>query len=195
LQNLVPDGLLSKPFYLPDLLELVENLLPVSTPSPPSAESRPEASRYSTPPRGVERVSAGRKSSLPHAPRWFQDADQVQQALDSRLAETSAYAALVLRYDRLWAASGKLLEAQAKSLAVELAPLWSQGEGADLARFVSLQEIEGECMLYATHLGDEFVLAVVFEAETPFSTIRRHSAELARSFKTPPAETEEELAG
>ena len=40
-------------------------------------------------------------------------------------------------------------------------------------------------MLYATELGDEYVLAVIYDAEKPFSMIRKETGLLAQNLKKP----------
>src|SRR4029079_369504 len=43
---------------------------------------------------------------------------------------------------------------------------------------VRLEATKAEHMLYATRLADDVVLALVFDAETPFSTIRSQAGQL-----------------
>src|SRR5215212_2692090 len=43
-------------------------------------------------------------------------------------------------------------------------------------------------MLYATRIADDVVLALVFDAETPFSTIRTQAGQLAHSLSITPLE-------
>ncbi len=53
-----------------------------------------------------------------------------------------------------------------------LSRYWDHDEENDLVRFVRLASTDAEHMLYATRLAEGMVLALVFDAETPFSTIR-----------------------
>jgi REP element-mobilizing transposase RayT len=49
-------------------------------------------------------------------------------------------------------------------------------------------------MLYATRIADDVVLALVFDAETPFSTIRTQAGQLAHSLSIPSLEEEKPVA-
>jgi REP element-mobilizing transposase RayT len=49
-------------------------------------------------------------------------------------------------------------------------------------------------MLHATRLADDVVLALVFDAETPFSTIRSQAGQLAQSLSIPNADEERPVA-
>jgi REP element-mobilizing transposase RayT len=62
-----------------------------------------------------------------------------------------------------------------------LARNWSGQKGSDLLRFVRLESTKAEHMLYATELAEDMLLAMVFDAETPFSTIRSQASQLATS--------------
>jgi len=53
---------------------------------------------------------------------------------------------------------------------------------------VRLEATGGEYMLYAIGLGGEFVLALAFDAETPFSKIRSQANDLARALASAPQE-------
>ncbi|HMD82538.1 MAG TPA: IS200/IS605 family transposase, partial [Anaerolineales bacterium] len=65
---------------------------------------------------------------------------------------------------------------------------WDGQKGSDLLRFVRLEATKAEHMLYATRIADDVVLALVFDAETPFSTIRTQAGQLAQSLSIPGAE-------
>ncbi|MCX7608885.1 MAG: transposase [Anaerolineales bacterium] len=58
---------------------------------------------------------------------------------------------------------------------------WDRDEESDLVRFVRLASTNQEHMLYATRLQPGVILSLVFDAETPFSTIRSQASRLVRS--------------
>ncbi len=188
------DGFLSKPFYLPDLLETVHALLGIP---PNQAHTQPEADvkNEHTPTRPQKlteswpRLATTRAKNSHQrlaAPAWFQDLGTVRGVLNRQFSETAAYGAFILRYDQVWAATGQLTELTAGALAMAIIQQWSQDNGTDLARFVHLDELDGDCMLYATSLGSEYILTLIFDAETPFSMIRKQASTLARNVKQPP---------
>ncbi|RME05806.1 MAG: hypothetical protein D6803_08120, partial [Anaerolineae bacterium] len=100
--------------------------------------------------------------------------------------ESSAHAALITRGGRTWAYAGQLSQPAVEELAQLLAHYWEHDGGSDLARYVHLKTNGGEYMLYATSLGDDFVLALAFEAETPFMEMRARANALARKLSSPP---------
>jgi REP element-mobilizing transposase RayT len=117
---------------------------------------------------------------------WLQDVTKAAQHLTRLTLESSAQAALITRKDALWAYAGQLSQNAAKELAVTVTRHWDGQKGSDLLRFVRLEATKAEHMLYATRLADEVVLALVFDAETPFSTIRMQAGQLVNMLSTTP---------
>ena len=98
---------------------------------------------------------------------------------------------MITRRDNLWAYAGQLSQDAAKELAVTVTRHWDGQKGSDLLRFVRLEATKAEHMLYATRIADDVVLALVFDAETPFSTIRTQAGQLAHSLSITPIEEAE----
>ena len=162
-----------KPYFLPDVLNMLNNN---STP----------ASRFSnaSTPQGVETSN----SALP----WLGDVTRAAQHLTRLTLESSAQAALITRGDNLWAYAGQLSQGAAKELAVAVTRHWDGQKGSDLLRFVRLEATKAEHMLYATRLAEDVVLALVFDAETPFSTIRSQAGQLVNRLSTQGSEVVEQ---
>src|SRR6185503_18099664 len=176
LDDIRPWKLSPKPYFLPDLLNMLNDK---STPiSKPIASPPVNASAAS--PRDVQ-------ISTPALP-WLQDVTKAAQHLTRLTLESSAQAALITRGDNLWAYAGQLSQGAAKELAVTVTRHWDGQKGSDLLRFVRLEATKAEHMLYATRIADDVVLALVFDAETPFSTIRTQAGQLAQSLSIPGAE-------
>jgi REP element-mobilizing transposase RayT len=173
LDEIRPWTLMPKPYYLPDVLNMLNNH------SSPYANSQ---------------MNNGRElhTSVPGLP-WLQDVSKAAQHLTRLTLESAAQAALITRGDNLWAYAGGLSQNAAKELAVTVTRHWDGQKGSDLLRFVRLEATKAEHMLYATHLADDVVLALVFDAETPFSTIRTQAGQLAQSLSIPSAEEEKPL--
>ena len=95
---------------------------------------------------------------------------------------------MITRGDHLWAYAGQLSQNAANELAVTVTRHWDGQKGSDLLRFVRLEATQAEHMLYATRIADDVVLALVFDAETPFSTIRSQASQLAESLSISPVE-------
>jgi REP element-mobilizing transposase RayT/ActR/RegA family two-component response regulator len=162
-----------KPYFLPDVLNMLNN------------NSNP-ASKFSNTqtPTGVQTSN----SALP----WLGDVTKAAQHLTRLTLESSAQAALITRGDNLWAYAGQLSQGAAKELAVAVTRHWDGQKGSDLLRFVRLEATKAEHMLYATRLADDVVLALVFDAETPFSTIRSQAGQLVTRLSTQSPEVVEQ---
>lgn len=121
---------------------------------------------------------------------WLSDVSKAAQHLTRLTLESSSQAALITRKNDLWAYAGQLSQAAANEIAQTLAKSWSTQKGSDLLRFVRLESTKAEHMLYATELAENVLLAMVFDAETPFSTIRSQASQLVTSLSE--NETKEE---
>jgi REP element-mobilizing transposase RayT len=174
LDEIRPWTWMPKPYYLPDVLSMLNNSSSYSSPM------------HSTNSREVH-------TSMPSLP-WLQDVSKAAQHLTRLTLESSAQAALITRGDNLWAYAGGLSQSAAKELAITVTRHWDGQKGSDLLRFVRLEATKAEHMLYATRIADDVVLALVFDAETPFSTIRSQAGQLAQSLSIPSAEEEKPIA-
>jgi REP element-mobilizing transposase RayT/ActR/RegA family two-component response regulator len=154
-----------KPYFLPDVLNMLNN----------NSDPASKFSNTSTP----QEVQTS-NSALP----WLADVTKAAQHLTRLTLESSAQAALITRGDNLWAYAGQLSQGAAKELAVAVTRHWDGQKGSDLLRFVRLEATKAEHMLYATRLADDVVLALVFDAETPFSTIRSQAGQLVNRLST-----------
>jgi REP element-mobilizing transposase RayT len=167
LDEIRPWELLRKSFYLPELLNMLnDNSLPQK---PSRASNNSPAVRLNN----DEELS------------WLGDVTKAAQHLTRLTLESSAQAALITRKNNLWAYAGQLSQDAAKELALTVTRHWDGQKGSDLLRFVRLEATKAEHMLYATRLADDVVLALVFDAETPFSTIRMQAGQLVNRLSSP----------
>jgi CheY-like chemotaxis protein/REP element-mobilizing transposase RayT len=171
LEELPPEGHLYKPFNLPDLLEMMDRLFP--TPRP--AQAVPIIGE------------AG------NDPPWLSDVTRAAQHLTRLTLETSAQAALITRDDQLWAYAGGLSQSATRELTEAVARYWDRQKENDLVRFVHLASTHAEHMLYATRLTKYMVLALIFDAETPFGTIHTQANRLVHSLSTSPSEKQNDV--
>lgn len=170
-----PWTLLRKPFQLPEVLQAMGQ--------------PPEASAHTT----------GKDTGV-HDLLWLTDVNKAAQHLTRLTLESSSQAALITRENQVWAYAGQLSQAAAQEIAKVLSRNWDPEKGGDLLRFVRLESTKAEHMLYATQLAEGMLLAMVFDAETPFSTIRSQASQLATSLageenpeEAAPPEAEDEL--
>lgn len=184
LHGLTPHGYLTKPFYLPDLLGLIEKTLhgetsaaaPASAASTPLRTPTPSLPHAPTPPSHPAAVTPNNAS----LPPWLQDVNRAAQHLTRLSLETAAQAALITQGDQLYAYAGGYPQNVAHELAEAVIHYWGRQGGIDLARFIRLETTGEEYMLYATALPGGMVLSLVFDAKTPFSQIRSQASQLAQ---------------
>jgi len=183
-----PWVLLRKPFYLPDFIQLIRAvpIIPDNLLNALDKEKKP----VSEPVKETPMQETDENQEIP----WLDDVAKAAQHLTRLTLESSAQAALITREKDLWAYAGQLSQNAAKELAQTVSRHWDSQKGNDLLRFVRLESTKAEHMLYATSMTADVILALVFDAETPFSTIRSqannlaHSLAIAKTGPMPPAE-------
>lgn len=190
-------GYLTKPFYLPDLVDIVERSL---SPKPVNILPSPDE-ELQTRPRLDDEWQMGEALTAPVAPisagsrlLWLEDVNQAAQTLARLSMASSAQAGLILREGRLWAYAGQLTQAAMQELANLVIQDWRGSLDAgdmdeshvDLARYILLKSTHQEYMLYTTLLEDHLLLALAFNAKMPFSEIRSQAASLVRALTSPP---------
>lgn len=169
LDEIRPWVLLRKPTHLSEMLNMLNN----------NSFQEPKSSRTSDESPDVQLNNGN--DELP----WLKDVTKAAQHLTRLTLESSAQAALITRKNNLWAYAGQLSQDAAKELALTVTRHWDGQKGSDLLRFVRLEATKAEHMLYATRLADDVVLALVFDAETPFSTIRNQAGQLVNRLSSP----------
>ncbi len=149
-----PWTLIRKPFQLPEVLSTL------ARPSDPPPPTKPATS-----PLGP----------LP----WLSDADAAARHLTRLTLESSSQAALIARNNKVWAYAGELSRQAAEEVAAVMIRNWDSETDGDLLRFTRLDATRAEHILYATRIGRGVLLGLVFDAETPFGTIRAQAGKLA----------------
>lgn len=161
--SLRPWILVRKPFDMSDFLNAISR--PNSSPTPATSESKTHP--------------------------WLNDVTKAAQHLTRLTLESSSQAALITRKNDLWAYAGGLSQSAAKEVAQTVTRNWDGQKGADLLRFIRLESTKAEHMLYATRLAADVVLALVFDAETPFSTIRSQASQLVNNLDSEKGNTQQ----
>lgn len=180
-------GFLTKPFFIPDLEEIVEEALskPVSGVAPP-----PRAPRGARPaPAPHTPAPAARPAEPP--PAWLEDVNRAAQYLTALSLETSAQAALLVRGARLIAYAGQFPREDVEELGRIVHENWTRDGGqGTLMRFIRLSNSSSDHLLYATGAVADIVLALVFQAETPLGMIRKQTKKVAEALARPPLRAE-----
>lgn len=186
LGKLDPVAVLTKPVRVPEMERALKKLdLPEGKPSPAARSAASPA-----PSRPVTKQS-GRDMAETANLLWLKDVSKAAQHLTQLTLESSAQAALITRENELWAYAGQLSREAAQELGQSIQRYWDKESESDLLRFVRLTSTEAQHMLYARKLSANMILALVFDAETPFSTIRSQAGKLVRTLSgNPPEEPE-----
>lgn len=155
-------GFVYRPFYTPDLLESVSELMRPTAmpPRPPVAE--PEA-----------------------PPDWLQDATLTEQHVQNALVGCTAHLVVITRAGQVLSAFGSLDRPAAQEIATILLRSTPSGLKNDLARYFRLSNIPVDYILYARSLAGEARLALVFEVSTPLTRIRAQMNTIIKALAQP----------
>jgi REP element-mobilizing transposase RayT len=166
--SLAPIATFTKPLSMPDLNRLLETLiLPTSR--------KPKGGSMNQP------ILSTANPVDTSGPGWLKDVSKAAQHLTRLTLESSAQAALITRQTELWAYAGQLSREAAQEITDSLQNYWAAQGESDLLRFVRLRSTDAQHMLYARKLAENILLALVFDAETPFSTIRSQANKLIKN--------------
>ncbi len=167
--SLSPVATIVKPVVIPDLTLLLERLDRSVLETQPLDSTMPE---FKNPERPIDE---------PTRLMWATDVSKAAQQLTQLTLESSAQAAFITRQNELWAYAGQLSREAAQELTDSIQRYWNAEGESDLLRFVRLQATEAQHMLYVRKLSGSMTLALVFDAETPFSTIRSQAGKLVKN--------------
>ena len=181
LAELEANAILPSPFYLPDLVAAIEQLF-----GPLVPQEAPNRKVYGRPTGPLKLPALEHQSEPGQAPAWLENVSQAARYLTRLSLESSSQAALITRGEQVWAYAGELPKQAADELADAVVEHMTGGDRTDLARFIHLSATNSDYMLYATGLGDEYRLALVFDARMPFSQMRTHVADLVKALATAP---------
>lgn len=171
LGDLMPDAYLTRPFYVPDLLETVGRL---TGSQEPHAEETPE-----------EEVNP--RSELEDTlPVWLRDADQVKSYLQHLFLPKDVSGAVVVRKDFLFTHTGSLSADEVNELTEILLRYWNPQERTDLIRYVRLPNTMGDYLVYASPILGDLFLALVFLPTASLSLARQITRQAARALSQPP---------
>lgn len=188
LGGLIPHGYLNRPFYLPDLIDIVSRLL----------LDREKQLRSRNADAGVVLSASGESTSLPATapsittPPWLQEPLRLQSYLGKELVSTEALAGIVGMNGpepgtgSLRAAAGNFSEPAAQELSSVIFRYWNRNEKTDLMRFVRLSSDKKDYLVYATQIVGELVLIMVYDNTAPLSQIRPQTKALAQALAARP---------
>ncbi len=167
--DLGADGYMQKPFYLPDLLQMVNRLVqfPVARP-PQMADTR------------IEDLDI----SSQIAPAWIQDPIIVSQNLERSLSSTGADAALILKDTEIWAQSGHLEISAVNELVGLLGNSQRRSTHMHTMRYFRLPSLGKDVLYYSINLVDTFSLGLVFNADVALREVRNQIISVANALSS-----------
>lgn len=165
------DGFLQKPFYLPDLLQLVDRLLQMPT-------SRSE--------KIDEGFQAHVEVPRPIAPDWLQNRSMVEANLGRAVAKTSAQAVLILKESDTWAKAGKLEISALNELTTRLREYYETPTQLHRLRFIHLDSLGVDILFYSLTLILGYTLCTVYAFDTPLKLVRQEIIQLANALSSQP---------
>lgn len=174
-----PAVTLDKPISIPELTRHLEKLTPSSTRGVPMPTMKPSLPTIESQARALAETSRM---------VWIKDVSKAAQHLTRLTLESSAQAALITRESELWAYAGQLSREAAQELSESVQRYWDKESESDILRFIRLQSTEAQHILYARKLSASMILALVFDGETSFSTIRSQAGKLVRNLAEEPGE-------
>ena len=182
-EDLQLQGILSKPFFLPDLQGVVEAALGRTT---GDAATVMEEAAPTEPGEPAEVEPA--RAPEPETAAWLADAEEATRRVADSVRQSQAVAGLMMQGGRLVAYHGRFSEEDFEKLAEFLRAHWAGGQRASqsaLMRFVRLASSNAEHLLYATAATGGLVLALVFKAEAPVTTVRKRSRDAVAALGRP----------
>ena len=178
LAGLKVDAYLSRPFYLPDLIQMIEGLLGPSEKGAVPFETLADTQR-----------TVINAEPMP----WMQDLDAVTRQLSTSLSETTAHAIVLMCAGKLCCSAGNFDEPALKEIVTAINRYWNGEITSDMARYIRLESANCEFFSYASYLGDGFILALIYDVTVPLSQMRTQTRRLVQLFKnrnaSAPAET------
>ena len=169
LSGLGVDGFLQKPFYLPDLLQLVDRLLQ-------SPATRME--------KGSDLHFEDVELSNPIAPDWLKSKLMVEKSLGRAMQGTKAMAVLVLKENDPWAKAGSMEISALNELMERLKGFYETPTQLHRLRFIRLSTMDFDVMFYCLTLILGYTLCAVYPYNTPLKKVRQQVIHLANALSS-----------
>ena len=170
-------GLLTKPFFLPDLPDLVARAMSASSPAPVSSVT-PETTGLPVQPTIAE----------PHnGTGWTSDKAKLAAPLSALARELNAETVMLTCGDDLVAHAGRLAREEAEQLGRVIATSWRASAqvakllGREKVRFEQSMQEGSDYVLYSLNVKGETVLTVALNSHTPLGIVRYHTKRTAET--------------
>ena len=170
-------GVLTKPFFLPDLPGLVARAMSAQSPTPVS----PAMAETPEPPVQPARAEPG------NGARWTGDKAKLAAPLSALARELNAETVMLTCGDDLVAHAGRLAREEAEQLGRVIVASWRASAqvakllGREKVRFEQSMQEGSDYVLYSLSVKGEMVLTVALNSHTPLGIVRYHTKRAAET--------------
>jgi len=170
-------GVLTKPFFLPDLPGLVARAMSAQSPTPVSS------AMAETPELPVQPTRAEPGNSA----RWTGDKAKLTAPLSALARELNAETVMLTCGDDLVAHAGRLAREEAEQLGRVIVASWRASAqvakllGREKVRFEQSMQEGSDYVLYSLSVKGEMVLTVALNSHTPLGIVRYHTKRAAET--------------
>jgi CheY-like chemotaxis protein len=180
IETLGMQGALTKPFYLPDLVPQLAEVLGVEV-SPLAEAFAEEAEPVEADPF---RPPPPKKST--RAIAWLKDAGRAAAWLEKLAAENSVYACMILRGPELHAGAGALSRENLSLLGRRVAEKWATTPGGTIVQYIKIPPEESELFLYSVSIAQDYDLTLIFDRKISITAARRRAKTFEKALDKPP---------
>lgn len=177
----------TKPFYMPDFLPLIQQLLETRrAPTPESPASAPVALPF-TERRAVETPGGAIPKASEVVPSPLQDPRYAQDLLVSLQPTIAATACLLSRAGQVWAACGDLQPTEVEAAAQAIREGWLPTGGGVLVRYLYLPSRDEDYLLYSVPAPAGLHLTLLFDTWQPSARMRSQARQILAALEEAPA--------
>jgi CheY-like chemotaxis protein len=177
IRTLSVQGVLTKPFFLPDLPGLVARAMSAPSPTPVS----PAMAETPEPPMQPAHAEPG------NGARWTGDKAKLAAPLSALARELNAETVMLTCGDDLVAHAGRLAREEAEPLGRVIVASWRASAqvakllGREKVRFEQSMQEGSDYVLYSLSVKGETVLTVALNSHTPLGIVRYHTKRAAET--------------
>jgi putative transposase len=113
--------------------------------------------------------------------RWSKDARMATRYLGNLIEKSFAQEALLIQNGAVWSYAGRLSEESVLELNRLVQKNIDDQNNYDFSKFIKLETTQTEYALYASLIFVGFILALVFNPDIPFGTIRKETKNIAKT--------------
>ncbi len=182
-------GVLPKPFFPPDLENLLHAALKGQVGDNTGELKIPDSTAKVMPPASLPQTSATLANLNDDAPEWLRNRDRAAQYLIQLSLESGAMATMLTRGTQRYAYAGQFSKEEADTITTMVYDYWKRNADNQRGNLMRIFTLNGdaEYMLNVTKVTDGVLLSIIVDANTPFSEVRKQSRKVIDGLQKPPA--------